>query len=155
MAEDIKIQFDELTQEFDFAYNNGDLIREKGLETAVLISLFTDRRANDDDNLINQGEYRGWWGDALTDDKIGSRLWLIRSQKATNQNVVLAKEYIIEALQWMIDDGVASKIEVETEKQGPVENLRLAAKIRIYYTDGNVEAIEFKNLWENQISAIS
>jgi phage gp46-like protein len=155
MASDIKIKFDELTQEFDFKYNNGDLLREEGLETAVLISLFTDRRANDDDELINPGEYRGWWGDELSeDDQIGSRLWLVK-QKATQRNVILAKEYIIEALQWMIDDGVVSKIDVETEAQGPPENKRLAAKLRIYYTDGNVEAIEFKNLWEKQISAIS
>jgi phage gp46-like protein len=152
MASDIKIQFDELTQEFDFSYNNGDLVREEGLETAVLISLFTDRRANEDDELINQGQYRGWWGDLLSeDDQIGSRLWLIR-QKATQQNVNLAKEYIIEALQWMIDDRVVAKIDVETEAQGPAENKRLAARIRIYYNDGNVEAIEFKNLWEAQIA---
>lgn len=152
MANDIKIQFDDLTHEFDFAYNNGDLVREEGLETAVLISLFTDRRANEDDELINSGEYRGWWGDELSEaDKIGSRLWLIR-QKATQENVNLAKEYIIEALQWAIDDGVFIKIEVETKAQGPPENKRLAARIRFWYTDGNVKAIEFKNLWEKQIA---
>ena len=153
MASDIKIQFNDLTQEFDFVYNNGDLLREEGLETAVLISLFTDRRANEDDELINAGEYRGWWGDLLSeDDQIGSRLWLIKGQKATQSNVILAKEYIQEALQWMLDDGVVAKIDVETEAQGPPEHKILAARIRLWYTDGNVVSIKFENLWEMQVS---
>ena len=154
MAKDIKILYDDLTQSFDFKYQNGDFVRDSGLETAVLISLFTDRRADDDDPLINQNEFRGWWGDLIGDEgPVGSRLWLIKYGKATQENVILAKEYIIEALQWMIDDEVVMKIDVETESQGPPENKVLAAKIKMYYNDGNSEAIVFTNLWTAQIAA--
>ncbi len=153
MANDIKITYNYQTQEFDFKYNNGDLLRDDGLETAVLISLFTDRKADEDDNLINQGDFRGWWGDLLGDEgQMGSKLWLLKGSKVTNQNIVLAKQYIEEALQWMIDDGVIAKIDVETEAQGAPENKVLAARIRLYYNDGNVKAIEFINLWEAQIA---
>ena len=51
---------------------------ERGLRSAVLISLFTDRRAEPGD--VPEGEDpRGWWADVLGEegDRIGSRLWLI------------------------------------------------------------------------------
>ena len=78
MAKDIKIKYDNDLMEGDIDFLNGDLIREDGLETAVLISIFTNKRALDSDNLINPGEKRGWWGDLVSDiegDKIGSKFW--------------------------------------------------------------------------------
>jgi len=155
MASDIKILYNNTTQTFDLQYTNGDLLRENGLETAVLISLFTDRRANVDDALINPGEYRGWWGDYVGNDTpIGSRLWLIKGQKATQQNVILAKQYIQEALQWMIDDGVVAKIDVQTEATGRPEHKVLACVIKLYYTDFNIESIKFEDLWNAQITGV-
>ncbi|WP_200894101.1 phage GP46 family protein [Xanthomonas sp. MUS 060] len=51
------------------------------LVRAVLISLFTWRRANADDTLPDPRGFRmGWWGDTypvVANDRIGSRLWLL------------------------------------------------------------------------------
>lgn len=44
----------------------------------------------------------------------GSRLHLLK--KLTNRNVALAKDYLDEALQWILDTGKAKKIETFTEK---------------------------------------
>ena len=52
---------------------SGDIVRDGsrfaedgGLETAVLMSLFLDRRANDDDELPDgESDPRGYWGDAF------------------------------------------------------------------------------------------
>ena len=73
------------------------------LVRAVVISLFTWRRANPDDDL--PGDLRmGWWGDSfptVADDRIGSRLWLLRRVKLTRQTQMDAEFYAREALQWL------------------------------------------------------
>ena len=62
------------------------------LVQAVLISLFSWRRSNDDDGV--QIPYRkGWWGDtfsSISGDQIGSRLWLLQREKLTRETVALA-----------------------------------------------------------------
>lgn len=98
---------------FDITIENGDLLADSGMRTAVLISLFSDRIANDDD-IIPDGtdNRRGWWADAYSHngDKIGSRLWLLGREKQTNKTLSRAEKYSNEALQWLIDDGVAKNI---------------------------------------------
>lgn len=96
-----------------------DLETDDGLETAVIISLFTDRRAADDDELpIGETRRRGFWGDAVADvdgDRIGSRLWLLSREKQLQTVVDRAVEYAREALAWLIEDKIANKVEVSGE----------------------------------------
>ena len=90
-----------------------DLVSGEDLHTAVLISLFTDRRAEASDTIPDgTDDRRGWWGDAGQDYLIGSRLWLLNRAKQVPQTLVDAQGYCAEALQWLIDDGVAAKIDV-------------------------------------------
>lgn len=96
----------------------GGLVDDDTLRTAVLISLFTDRRASAEDDLPDGagGDRRGWIGDALATaegDRIGSRLWLLKRRKQTEETRLLAEDYCREALQWLVEDGVASAIAVE------------------------------------------
>ena len=118
------------------------------LVRAVLISLFTWRRANPDDKLPAEAR-QGWWGDSYPvqpNDRIGSRLWLLGRSKLTAETVRQAREYAIEALQWLMDDGVVARVDVEAERQGLD---RLALACRIYRTDGRLAAdIRFTNAWE-------
>lgn len=98
--------------------NLGDITTDSGLRTAVIYSLFTDRRADEDDELPdNSGNRRGSWQDQYLDipgDIEGSRLWLLRRSKKTPSVLARGKEYAEEALQWLIDDGVATQILVTT-----------------------------------------
>lgn len=105
----------------DWSLSGPDLASDQGLLSAVLISLFTDRLAAVDDELPDQsGDRRGWWGDLPLDqantagaqDLIGSRLWLLVRQKQTVQVLQKAIGYAREALQWLIDDGVAAEVDV-------------------------------------------
>jgi len=99
----------------DWRIEPPDLEHTHDLETAVLISLFTDRLADPDDVLPdNTGDRRGWWGDTGKDppDPIGSKLWLLVREKQTNQVRLRAEDYAREALQWMLDDGAADQIDV-------------------------------------------
>ena len=48
----------------DLAIISGDVLLTDGLETAVILSLFLDARARDDDPLPDGGtDRRGWWDD--------------------------------------------------------------------------------------------
>lgn len=96
-----------------------DLARDDGLETAILISLFTDRRTDDPATVpTGDSDLRGWWGDAVPvveGDLIGSRLWLLARAKQTTTTLRRAEEYAREALDWLIQDRVAARIDVVAE----------------------------------------
>lgn len=118
------------------------------LARAVVMSLFTWRRARPDDEL--PGDQRmGWWGDSyatVDGDRVGSRLWLLARAKLTAQTVNRAREYAEEALAWLVEDGVASRVEVEAERQGLTT---LALACRIYRSDGRAVDLRFANVWES------
>lgn len=155
--DDIRITWDvDLVQgDFNFLTNVQDLETSTGLQTSVIISLFTDRRAKDDDVLPDSGntDRRGWWGDLTSefeDDQIGSRLWLLERSKTTEDIPIRAKKYAEEALQWLIDDKIAVKVEAEAERQGSPGNDILALKVAIYKPDGGIETYSFQ--WNVQQS---
>ncbi|EIO1795805.1 phage GP46 family protein [Escherichia coli] len=113
------------------------------LTRSVVISLFTWRRAEPDDNADVP---MGWWGDtwpAVQNDRYGSRLWLLQRSKLTNQLVQTVRGYIRECLQWMIDDGVVSRIDLDIRRTGINE---LGNSITLWRRDGPV-MISFDDLW--------
>lgn len=93
-----------------------------GLETAIRLSLFTDARAQEGDDLPEGtgafGEdLRGWWGSAFLSDsgEMGSRLWTLKRSALTAGTRQRARDYCLEALRWLIDLGIAREVRVETE----------------------------------------
>ena len=127
MSNDLGIYMTELGA--DCAMSAGDLLGDNSLRTAVILSLFCHRRAEDED-VIPDGtnNKRGWWADTvapLTDyglgqtavdggatDRIGSRLWLLSREKQLPEVMAKAKYYAEEALQWLLDDGRATVVTV-------------------------------------------
>lgn len=93
----------------DLVLLNGDLAVDEGLESAVLLSLFTDRRARE----LPAGELdpRGWWPDS-PDDRWGSLLWTLTRGKLTRETVERARAYCREALAWAVEDGILERVEV-------------------------------------------
>ena len=87
--------------------DDGTLATGTDLETAVLLSLFTDRTALPDDEPPNGGPIRGWWADTYRDYPLGSRLWLLWREKHTEVTRRRAEEYAREAVQWMVTAGIA------------------------------------------------
>jgi len=134
---------------FDLAIADGGLEVDEGLQTAVIISLFTDRQADPDDELPdNSTDRRGWWADAYADtpgDKIGSKLWLLSRSKHLPEVARKAKGYAAEALQWMIDDGIADEVDIAVEWYSAEI---LAMKVEIARPDGTPLTFKFDNLWE-------
>ncbi|CAN5788783.1 phage GP46 family protein [soil metagenome] len=129
----------------DWSLSGAMLQAGNDLETAILISLFTDREASPDD-VIPDGtnDPRGWIGDADQDYKIGSRLWLLDRAKQDRATLQRANDYINEALQWLIDDGVVARFEVLTEW---TKSTLLGAKVVAYKNNGPVP-MNFSWVWK-------
>lgn len=134
---DIALAFDPETFDFDLVLDGlaldgeddrRDLQGDDGLYTAVIISLFTDARAHDDDPLPDESvgvksDRRGWWGDCILPeemrDPMGSRLWLLWREKEQAVVVERARQYAREALDWLLRDGHVSALEVTAQRVGP------------------------------------
>jgi phage gp46-like protein len=127
---------------------------EDTLNTAVILSLFTDRRAGRDDALpLRATDRRGWVGDelagTLADDAWGSTLWLCATGKATTDTLERARFAAQEALAWLVRDGIASHITVTAEWVGERGD-RLALRPRIYQPGQTAPVYDV--LWGTTIS---
>ncbi len=132
---DIALIWDDENSCADLLVEGGGLATDEGLRTAILISLFTDARAADDDELPEAGaDRRGWWGNAFPTgdheqaEELGSKLWLLERAKATAEAVREAEEWARAALQWIVKDRIAAAVDVQVERQeaGAVTRLALA-----------------------------
>lgn len=107
----------------DWDVTAGDLVVDPTLETAVLLSLFTDRAAADGYRPPPGEPYdrRGHWSDTYEPSPIGSRLWTLNRAVKTDGTTLLveARGYCLEALAWLSEDGVAASIDVTTVWLGP------------------------------------
>lgn len=132
----------------DLKVEMGDLAADNGLETAVLISLFTDRFVPLEELPEGETDRRGWWGDHLSEiegDRIGSKLWTLDRGKLNLETRNRLKDYAAEALAWMIDEGVASDVVTQATL---IRGQRIDLEIEIYRPDG--DQIPFKFLWDGQ-----
>jgi len=106
----------------DMASDGTDVVSDAGLQTAVLLSLFTDARAASDDVPPGgvDGDRRGYWADqfaVIEGDRFGSRAWILERSKRTPQTARLEEEYAREALAWMIEDRVVASVDIVIEDQ--------------------------------------
>lgn len=115
---DIGIDWDRDRGVGDWVFGIGDLGTASSIESAVYVSLFTDRIASPDFKPTDgTADRRGWWGDTYQRSPVGSRLWqLDRAKKSDATKLRLqATDYCKEALQWLIDDGVVERVEVKVQ----------------------------------------
>jgi phage gp46-like protein len=97
----------------DIAQNGIDMLTDDSLTSDVIISLFTDRRALDSDDIPGgNNDCRGWWGDSFRERQIGSRLWLLSREKTLQSVLNRAAEYALEALLWLKQAGKVTRINV-------------------------------------------
>ncbi|MDA8092356.1 MAG: phage GP46 family protein [Betaproteobacteria bacterium] len=141
---DITIVWDPTTGHGDWQVSGADLVGGNDLASAVLISIFSDRTAHPNDVIPDgTGDPRGWWGD---DAKypVGSRLWLLARSKQTREVLASAQDYILEALQWLLDDGVAAAVDVGVEWTRPG---MLGAQVVVRRHDGSAVTFNFAWAW--------
>lgn len=144
---DIALRYDPAEQWYDLALEDGDLATDEGLHTAVVLSLFTDRRAHEADRLPDGvGDRRGWWADAYHARPRGSRLWLLSREKEEASVLRRAKEYAEEALAWIVEDRIAERLTVEA-----IHLRRGVLQLRIQIWRGGEAALDrqYEYVWQN------
>lgn len=125
--------------------NHGD--PHAALTRAVIISLFTWRRAANDDPVDDEQRY-GWWGDsflAVAHDRIGSRLWLLQRVRLNEQTRLDAEYYAREALQWLIEDGHCKAVEVLAQRR---TTHRIDLRTTLILSDGKRLDINLEDSWQ-------
>jgi phage gp46-like protein len=148
---DIALVWDNEAGAADIAVVANDLQADDGLETAVFLSLFTDRRAEDSDTLPDAAaDRRGWWADGVPvvpDDKWGSRLWLLSRAKNEPGTAQRAREYAEEALAWLVEDRVTDRVAVAAEV---TEAGLLVLDIAVYRPGQDVARYRYDYVWASQ-----
>jgi phage gp46-like protein len=114
---DIKLSINPVIGNFDWSFADGDIVYARDIETAVVLSLFTDARASND--FIppdGSGDRRGFWGDYYDVSPTGSLLWTLRRAIISDTTTLLnlAKTYALQSLKWLKVAGIVDQIIVET-----------------------------------------
>lgn len=141
---------------FDMMKNIGVIIEggdaSSVISSLVLISLFTDARADSSDTLPdNSTDFRGWPGDTFSSKPWGSKLWLLYREKLTTDVRNKAVKYAQDALAWMLADdgnGVTAK---SVEVTGSIPKFQtLALHITITKPDNSAISFTVSKRWETQ-----
>lgn len=91
---------------YDFQLDeNGDILTADAFDTALLYSIYGERRASSDE-VVDAQLRRGWIGNA-GDFENGSKIWLLRQARLTRDILNQLEDEAEKALQWMVDDGLA------------------------------------------------
>jgi phage gp46-like protein len=144
---DVKLRRRESNSIYDINFIDGDFEQMQGLDTAILMSLTCERRANSSEVSLPQYR-RGWVGNEINgfaDFEYGSKLWLLEQARATQNTLNDAVTHAQNALQWLVDDGFADSIIAEGEYNDLIELI-----LNITFVKNNNILLNLKyNVWEN------
>lgn len=103
----------------DLDFLQGDLRRETGLRSAIMVSLFSDARAPAELRPLPDGskDPRGWWGN-LEGEELGSLLWLYNRGKITDETAESMRQAAQDSLSWLVSEGMAAEVRVSATRVG-------------------------------------
>lgn len=108
----VRMVIDPATREGNlYRASDGGLLLDDGIETVVMISMFTDCRATVDDGIKAGDDMGGWWFDVYSEtpgENTGSKLWTLYDSTLSDETVNKVQTYADEALAWMVDEGAAT-----------------------------------------------
>lgn len=141
--------------------NSGGLKALAALHTAIVIALFTDKRIESDHPLfylVANDDPRGWFGDGvdvrseLAETQMGSLLWVFE-RAHLNEDIRRWVEVItLEALQPLIDQGAAVRIEAQAVAQFAINRVDLT--VQVYGRDGLlIFDVRFDDLWRQSMTS--
>lgn len=147
----LDIKLTNKTGTYDIDFEDGDFLIDRGLETALVVSLLSDRRANE--AQIAQPEFRrGWIGDLVTSlpgYKLGSHLWLYEQSRTTQETLTGIEDAAKKALDWMLDAELI--LNVEASATFVVSDSSVLLKITVTSPNGSTSTRAF-NLWKETLN---
>lgn len=127
---------------FDLFFDGGDLLTGESLENAVIISIGSISRLAGREFTAELHD-DGWWGESTNeDDSWGAELQALVPGKSVPNVELRARQSVQEALKWIVDDGIAEKIDVSAVASS--ESLDLSIDIT---RGGTVENYRYNVLW--------
>jgi phage gp46-like protein len=123
---------------------DGDFETIESYDTAVIVSVFTDRRASPEE-MMHPERRRGWAGNEHTPGvEMGSKLWLFEQPRATRSVANAVADALRDALQWFVDERRA----VAVSASATFTLAALEAEAVIEYSASEVDRHHF-TLWRN------
>lgn len=145
VGQDAVLTIDPATGLHDISFDaEGDILTADSFDTALLYSLFGERRA-DSSEVVEPQLRRGWIGSEGKDFENGSKLWLFEQARLTKTNLNRIEDEARKSLQWMIDDGIAVSVD---EVNAAAKNGTVTLEIVIRRSRSKVER-RFFDLWKN------
>lgn len=100
----------------------GTLDRSHWLEGWIYSQLVTRGAVACDEHTLGRSA-GGWWADAFRGTgnsfQSGSKLWSLQWSRVTNEALIYARQYATEALQYLVQWGIASRIKVDSNYVNP------------------------------------
>jgi phage gp46-like protein len=99
----------------------GTIDRSKWIEGWITSQLFTRGQVECDEHPLGKRD-GGWWADSFrprvggggNDFRSGSKLWALKWSYVTNDTLLTAKQYTLDALSYLIDWGIVATMDVTT-----------------------------------------
>ncbi len=133
----------------DMAVVNGDILGDDGLQTAISLSLFMDRRATDDDAKLHGITHRrGNWADSIDPQRHqrGSWLWLYERATLVSRSASAISREAKRALAWMVKDGILGSVDCNVAR---LDNRGYTLQITITRPgSATPQSYEFVRYWE-------
>jgi len=132
---------------YDISIVDGDFESVDGFDTAILMSLFIDKRANQAE-VSESSLRRGWIGNEQNDDEdyeVGSKLWLLDQARLNQDSVNRAIDFTRDGFIWMIEDSQVKDVQVTGQEFHPTNISVTVSFVRFDNTTFNKQF----NLWEN------
>lgn len=134
------------------AGGRGGLKADAGLATAIILALFTDKRAPEGARL-DDGDRRGWFGDRidvradLGEADLGSWIWLYERSALTDDLPQLIHDAAVDALEPIRLQGAVARFDVTVEMFR--EQDRVDVEVDAFSQDGtNIFSQRFALLWD-------
>ncbi len=125
--------------------DDGDVVKTDSFDTALLLSIFCERRA-DASEVPEPQRRRGWIGNLFGAVEYGSKLWLLYQARLTVNNVNRARGYLEQALSWLVDFGYLRRVVVQTRRD--LDTGSLIADIQLQRFDDKIDERSY-TLWDN------
>lgn len=134
---------------FDISFDSeGDITTNDFLDTAILMSIFCERRATPDE-VPEPHRRRGWIGNESTPEfEIGSKVWLYEQARVTRTTINGLESEIFNGLEWMVEDSIAVELGPNDVTVSVNEDGVFAATIPAFRSNSKVGNAYF-TLWEN------